>query len=304
MTVDVTARVPLGPAVSQSSTSMAITAPTGVPVKGAHSTSQASLALSFPAALGFLRSAGVSAASAAITLPGEILEPPPPPLTGFLDGSQENLFISPRFANGVLGCPSQITLAGGVTDASAVLKGPPVLEGEYSLRMYVSANSGATVFFPLITYEWDYPAIPGETFCVSASTGYAGAGLGGALGLVFRDASKVVLASYEARAPIPIPPPLRVWPLAIGGLVAPPGTTHVGLTLGLAIGASAHTTGSVLFDEVLLSPRAEVPGFFDGDSGGGVWLGPQRASASRRQGEAPTLAFAKGLSPPLWWEAG
>ena len=39
--------------------------------------------------------------------------------------------------------------------------------------------------------------------------------------------------------------------------------------------------GGVAFDEVMVTPEPELPVWFDGDSGGCEWLGPQHNSPSR-----------------------
>jgi hypothetical protein len=70
---------------------------------------------------------------------------------------------------------------------------------------------------------------------------------------------------------------------------------------GLVEGAPpAPPVALVTFDNLILSPSATAPPFFDGNSGGCAWSGIQFFSPSERLGTAADLGFMSQVAAPYW----
>jgi hypothetical protein len=245
-------------------------------------------------------------------------------MNDFFDGSQVNLFPNARFESGVLLAPDFVDLATGVSDASKVSADPPVIEGGWSLELTVAANTGPTVSALLLSYVWLTPAEPGQVFSACVTAAFADDGLAPLLGLGFYDASKapVILGGSPLLPGAPLlPSPLL---LPGGGVVtqfttgssgmadpqelendmaiAPPTTAYIGLVLGVVADETVHRTGTIKFDEVMLSPTIGCPPFFDGLTGGAEFMGARWYSPSFRLGESDEMAFIKSLCPPYWYD--
>jgi hypothetical protein len=205
----------------------------------------------------------------------------------------ENHFPDPGFEGGAWFYDARSAHATAV-DISGVVTSP-ALEGLYSARLAASSigviGSGTTI----LEFGWDVPAAADEVWSLGCTCGYVSTGVQAALGLQFLEGSNV-LSSTSVSSVATAPEDLE-----IDGAVAPALTTTVRTLLLLKnLTAADGAAVSAIFDQVILSPTAEVIPWFSGDIGGSEWTGPVYASPSRRLGLAAGFSSVQRLVPPYF----
>lgn len=205
-----------------------------------------------------------------------------------------NWAIDPSFESGALRYDSRTVLA-SVTDSSQIVT-EPTISSPRSLLLSATANASGSTNADLIALSWRVPAAAGEAWSGSVTCGYVSAALRGSLTLAFLDAGGSDLGGGgSANGTVAQVAPES---LTVAGLTAPLSTASVKYTLALHLTTPSGTTGSAVFDLMLLEKSSTVGSYFDGDMGGCAWLGPRFYSASHRP--APGDAYAEILNwlPP------